>query len=169
MTLSFTILINGSPTFFVEKVAASFGKNSYDEALKEYYSKFPSYPRLHGGVKYPKEHSIREDIHDRWKPGTKLHFVINNRRKNRYQFLPLKEVISTQSIEIKEMVMTASEFCYQTSDLRVWIVEVDGKRLTKDQMTDLAHYDGFETLDMFFDWFSSNFKGKIIHWTNRRY
>src|SRR5699024_2081987 len=49
----------------------------------------------------PKIHTIRHDEKDRWKPGMKIHPIINNRTKNRFQFAPVVECQSVQKIKIK--------------------------------------------------------------------
>ena len=49
----------------------------------------------------PKKHTIRKDEKDRWKVGNDIHFVINNRTKNRFQFAPITKVKSIQIIKIK--------------------------------------------------------------------
>ena len=49
----------------------------------------------------PKIHTIREDKADLWKPGRKIHPVVFNRTKNRFQFAPVLECKSVQGIEIE--------------------------------------------------------------------
>ena len=48
----------------------------------------------------PKYHSIREDKNNRWRPGVKIHMVVFNRTKNRFQFAPVLECKSVQDINI---------------------------------------------------------------------
>ena len=38
-----------------------------------------------------------------------------------------------------------------------------------DEMLQLAHNDGFDTIDDFFAYFNEDFIGKIIHWTDLKY
>jgi hypothetical protein len=33
----------------------------------------------------------------------------------------------------------------------------------------IARKDGFDTLEDFLDWFSEDFTGKLIHWTDLKY
>ena len=42
--------------------------------------------------------TIREDVHDRWKPGMKIHMVVFNRSKNQFQFVPTLVCKSVQDI-----------------------------------------------------------------------
>jgi hypothetical protein len=48
----------------------------------------------------PKIHTIRTDYPHKWKSGNKIHFVINNRTKNRFQFAPVIPCTRTQDIQI---------------------------------------------------------------------
>ncbi len=106
-----------------------------------------------------KYHSIREDRSNRWKAGIKIHFVINNRTNKRFQFLPVSPCKSVQTIEI-----THSGEKWRTP----W-VKIDGRLLVQPEIDILAKNDGFDSTADFFAWFSEDFKGKIIHWTNLKY
>lgn len=111
----------------------------------------------------PKIHTIREDKSNRWNPGTGIHFVINNRTKNRLQFAPVLPVVSVQEIKI----VYDPDFCEQYSSEPT--VLVDGKPLNLDDMELLAKNDGFNDAYEFCHWFKEDFTGKIIHWTNFKY
>lgn len=105
-----------------------------------------------------KIHTIREDKHDRWKTGKKIHFATGVRTKHYQQFMQ-GICKSTQSIEIKR--------------LNGWIedteVKIDGRILSKMEVRDLAWNDGFANINEFCMWFKDGFKGKLIHWTDKRY
>jgi uncharacterized protein YqfB (UPF0267 family) len=102
-----------------------------------------------------KIHTIREDQHNRWKPGTKIHMATGVRTKNCRKFR--EEVcVSTQEIEI----------IYHFGAINVFIDDV---RLTQFEIYQLALNDGFFSLAEFKEWFNQDFKGKIIHWTDFRY
>jgi len=105
-----------------------------------------------------KKHTIREDCHNRWKAGVKMHMATGVRTKNYNQFA--EEVCkSTQNIEVR-----------RTSDyLNETLVIVDGRVLSQAEVQQLAFNDGFVNLIDFYLWFSSGFSGKIIHWTELRY
>jgi len=119
-----------------------------------------------------KIHTIRADKKNRWKAGNKIHFVINNRTKDYFQFAPVLECRSVQEIEIiwgkpenplfDVRVYIDQKLFYQ----RIGGVSSAFRRL---QMEELAQLDGFDSVEDFFKWFSTDFKGKIIHWTNFRY
>ncbi|HQU51435.1 MAG TPA: hypothetical protein PK643_00405 [Saprospiraceae bacterium] len=119
-----------------------------------------------------KPHTIRADKSNRWKPGNKIHFVINNRTKDRFQFAPVVECKSVQKIVITHGF---NGFRYES---QVWIdshlfaeygcsrkdINWNEKGLLK-----LAQNDGFDSIDAFFDYFDKDFIGKIIHWTDLKY
>ena len=117
----------------------------------------------------PKLHTMREDPHDRWKPGTKIHFAVGIRTKNYFRFAPVLECVSMQTVVIKEWAMCSSDQCYQTKDSRVWTIDVDGIRLKTTEIEELSVNDGFESMEQFFKWFNKPGTYKLIHWTDKRY
>lgn len=148
----------GKPTYFVEKLCHSL-KEVYKDHLPARFKPegFDFNVSLNCQSKL---HSIREDKHDRWKPGMHIHFVINNRTPQRFQFAPVIKCISVQKIEIQ----------YRDEDgfkLSCPTVHVDGVWLTDH--TQLAINDGFNSVEDFFAWFNTDFTGKIIHWTDLKY
>lgn len=115
-----------------------------------------------------KIHTIREDAHERWKPGMTIHFATGVRTKNYKQFMECK-CCGVQAIEIKYLSIDEYPLVLRP------MVYIDN-HLIYDPATNhdngidqLAENDGFDCVDDFFDWFSSDFKGKIIHWTYLRY
>lgn len=48
-------------------------------------------------------------------------------------------------------------------------VYVDGRQLINTEIEELAKNDGFATVYDFWEWFTSDFNGYIIHWTNKKY
>jgi hypothetical protein len=116
-------------------------------------------PKIQAGTKI---HTIREDAHDRWRAGMKMHMATGVRTKN-YRCFETKECTGVQEIYI----------CRNSDYLEQTIVKVDGKVLTQNEVQQLAWGDGFSCLIDFWQWFafkeSNPFKGKIIHWTDKRY
>ena len=92
---------NGEPTFFINKiwdglrVKLRIKSDVYLLFVKEHEKKFNEDFYL---IPPSKIHTIREDKPDRWKAGNKIHFIINNRTKNLFQFAPVIPVISVQTI-----------------------------------------------------------------------
>lgn len=104
----------------------------------------------------PKLHTIRQDESNRWKVGMNIHFVINIRSKNRFQFAPMIPVVSVQDIEIEY--------------INGWFtVRIDGRYLKPHEIAQLAFNDGFNSIEHFKSYFKEDFKGKLIHWTNIKY
>lgn len=103
-----------------------------------------------------KIHTIREDKHDRWKPGMTIHFATGVRTKKYKQFKE-KFCVSIQSIEIK----------FKEDFLSVYIngISMHGMSFLKT----ISKNDGFESEWDFLKFFKDGFKGKIIHWTNFKY
>ncbi|MEE1897097.1 hypothetical protein V1389_02040 [Flavobacterium rakeshii] len=175
MTLAFSTKLNGKETLFVEKIWAGllsrqiFSLNDMPDKL---YNNIPDkecYGDKFKGIN-EKLHTIRADVKDRWTVGKSIHFVINNRTKNRYQFAPVATVKSIETIKIKyndgggvNVFINNEFFYYQTS----WGLEWDA--FSKRQMLTLAKNDGFDSIADFFAYFNKDFTGKIIHWTDLKY
>lgn len=124
-----------------------------------------------------KKHTIRLDIHNRWKPGMKIHHAHGVRTPHYDCFLE-NECISTQKIEVEEMAMISSDHCYVLEEyserlketfFKIFRVAVDDRNLTTEEIHTLAKNDGFDSTDDFFRWFSNNTEAKIIHWTDLKY
>lgn len=155
----------GKPNHFVEKTLQSVYRN-YGEELNKFTS--PAVEILGYEEKSdffnnildsePKLHTFRADPKDRWKVGMKIHPVINNRTKNRFQFAPVLEVKGIQKIEILHALGKSSAF-----------VKIDEKVLHNSEIETLAVNDGFDSVEQFFAWFNKDFTGKIIHWTDLKY
>ena len=107
-----------------------------------------------------KKHTIREDKHGRWKAGRVIHFATGVRTKFYEQFNECK-CKSVQTISIDYDYIKPIGHCVS--------VFIDDRSLSPDEIRILAKNDGFEDTSEFFDWFSKDFKGKIIHWTDLKY
>ncbi|MBY0488179.1 MAG: hypothetical protein K2P85_13480 [Flavobacteriaceae bacterium] len=178
MNLPFSTQLNGKPTYFVEKIWVSLEKR-YAEISKEgkRYLMPPEYFEcLDKGFKNSnpfnaKLHSMREDKKDRWKPGMIIDFFINNRTKDMFRFAPRIPVISTQKIEITWISNFRNLQPSKLSPKRFNYLEViiDDRLIEIKEVHELSQNDGFDTIEDFFDFFNEDFKGKIIHWTDKRY
>ncbi|MHB8209116.1 hypothetical protein [Mucilaginibacter sp.] len=168
MVLSFTQKINEKPNYFIEKIWVGLDKfrltpNRHDsiEWENKYLEKFKTDWECIPGINFPaaKIHTIREDKPNRWKPGNDIHFVINNRTANRFQFAPIIKCKSVQTIQIK----------WKHKGKRSWVkVLIDGK-VIHGVLHHLAPNDGFGCIDDFLAYFNKDFTGKIIHWTDLKY
>lgn len=171
MTLNFSTIwpdkmgdLAGMPTYFMEKIIAGqllledeldYDSDRMLEAIL-YGEKYYGLRDPADFISIPKLHTIREDKSDRWKEGNKIHFVINNRTKDRFQFAPVMRCTGVQKIEIKNYGDMVHVF-------------IDGKWMKIEDIIELALNDGFDSVEDFFKWFDKDFTGKIIHWTNERY
>lgn len=152
----------GMPTYFPEKTLTSlvahypdFDWETYADQIDLTEQPYDCTPGYH----HPKHHTIREDKYDRWKVGMDIHFYINVRKTNMFQFAPVLKVVSIQKIEI----------IHSSEKWRMPWVFVDGAILDANEIRTLAFNDGFESTKDFFEWFHQDFKGKIIHWTTLKY
>jgi len=115
-----------------------------------------------------KIHTIRVDKHDRWKSGMKMDMATGVRTKA-YKKFAEKTCIGTQKISIKYFDIINSYM--------IWIDEIYFGSVFLDseilfftpEVKELSQNDGFDDVKEFLEWFGKDFKGKIIHWTDKRY
>ena len=195
MILPYSTIINGSPTYFVEKILKGM-LNEYEKTVHEKYigtvghlydaGDFLNYMYVDDFLAKvdsvnPKLHTVREDSKERWKVGTKIDFFINVRQPNMYRFAPVLPVVSTQKIEFIWKENTENHTCLGTKFDRICTIKIDDRfygdaylfngSVVSSSYTipTFANNDGFDTPDELFAYFNKNFKGKIIHWTDLRY
>lgn len=124
-----------------------------------------------------KIHTIREDRHDRWKPGMTIQFSTGIRTAGYNQFM-------TGVCKSVQYIWIAWEHgipFVHIGDIKDGLVPFyipDYYGI--EQMRDLYINDGFRKQSEFFKWFwdagemdnpiyDKIFEGKIIHWTDRKY
>jgi len=143
---------DGSPTFFREKIMKQYD-NTFDRTkFKLTPDELVEYIRMSDDL-HPKIHSIRIDTGKRWRAGRIVQHAYGTRTKNHTQFF--------------ESMCTAVQRI--TIQYHGQVVRVDGEELDRKKLLDLAKNDGFDSIDHFFSWFSEDFVGVIIHWTEKRY
>lgn len=107
-----------------------------------------------------KLHTIRRDENNRWRAGNKIQFATGVRTKNYSKFKD-GVCLATQKIAIKyETPVTIPKYAK---------VFVDNRCLYPEEIEMLAINDGFPSSKEFFEWFSADFEGKIIHWETVNY
>ncbi len=116
-----------------------------------------------------KIHTIRHDIHDRWKSGRSIQFATGVRTK-KYKKFKDGECLSTQKIKIKWKKINIG-LVSESWTVKVFI---DGKDITVkgDIVDQLVKNDGFANNKEFFEWkawYRKDFTGKIVHWTKLKY
>lgn len=118
-----------------------------------------------------KIHTIRTDKSERWKKGQKIHFWRGNPRNAKSEPKPHEFLESTctsvQKIEFKWNV----RFEGTARETRGVSVFIDGRNVTHDDdvIDALVVNDGFDSRKELFEFFSDDFKGKLVHWTKKRY
>jgi hypothetical protein len=146
---------NGDATHFVAKIwNCLMLSEKYEEYAGWFLDQTAQIP-MNETLK-PKLHTIREDKTDRWSAGKLIHFIINNRQPNRFQFAPVIPVVTTQEINIWPNPSGVT-------------VQIDGLYQSRYEIETLAINDGFDSYEAFAAYFNQPFSGKIIHWTNLKY
>lgn len=158
----------GEPTHFVEKIWKGIPEQpitgEFAEAIHSDRFQMDAYKEVIG-----KPHTIREDPGKRWKVGMDIHFYINVRRKDMFQFAPVKQVTEIQEIEIKHGDSYASVYIDGSLFGDVFHYGLDDIYDYHNCVEELALNDGFPSVEAFFSWFNKDFTGRIIHWTDIRY
>jgi len=141
--------------------------------------------QIKAGIKI---HTIRDDAHDRWKPGMAIHFWIGTPRvpatKPKMIFVIGDRARLWQKIEdgqrtagetIKNIFKSNAPetwipVCWTTEKILIYqlqtefpVVQIGRKVLTASEIALLANNDGFETVEDFFDWFR---KPTVEKWWN---
>lgn len=107
-----------------------------------------------------KIHTIREDKHNRWKVGNKIHFATGVRTKEYNQFY--------KGVCLKIQTISFRSPAIEYTDGSIWEsknVYVNGFWVTNYKVKEaLAKNDGFDSINEFMKWFPNGFIGKIIYW-----
>lgn len=159
----------GKPTYFVEKIILGLDKHIgtvHTEPYLEKYQEKTGKPPVNIDGKL---HTFREDKNDRWKAGKDIHFAINNRTKNYFQFAPVVPCISTQKVEINHFLGYSQVLIDNKLYGEIFHHGLDDIYQYTDDLEILAKNDGFDSVEDFFAWFNKDWSGKIIHWTNLKY
>jgi hypothetical protein len=147
------------------------------------YHVYDGSKRLADRTIYPKITTIREDLSDRWKDGMKIDMVyrgagykiIDHFNKD---YPELQRCVSTQKIEIKWLSIHTKllpPFTNSITDSSGFSttqqvsITIDGKNINAERLTDLARNDGFDSPEDFLMWFSEDFTGKVLHFTDLKY
>lgn len=165
---------NGEPTKFIEKIWSGIVKYNllspatvidFFKTLSETQKPLVNLPAEILAQENPKIHTIREDKHNRWRIGIKIHSYVFNRTKNMFMFAPILKCKAVQDINI----------VYGDHRIDVFIdcKYYDGISMYDDtvheKLLPLVQNDGFNSVEDFFGYFNKDFAGKIIHWTELTY
>ena len=113
-----------------------------------------------------KKHTIREDAHNRWKAGNKIHFWSGNPRNTHLNPFPFNVEGCDTCISTQEIFIHPD---FGPSGGIYSFVVVDNRQLSPDEVLVLALNDGFASARQFYKYFGKDFTGKIIHWTDLKY
>ena len=108
-------------------------------------------PKILDGTKI---HTIRRDKHRRWQKGVRIHFATGVRTKDYKQF--------------KVGVCKFNQHIQIDRNSRAVFLGLNGglHRLSSKGVDLLARNDGFDSTEAFWEWFSEDFAGTIVHWTD---
>jgi hypothetical protein len=124
--------------------------------------------RILSGIKI---HTIRTDRTERWKKGQLIHFWRGNPRNTKANEKPHEfHQLSCTSVQKIEFIWrTHNEgMANESKSVKVFIDDVDVTN--NDEIIDaLVIGDGFDDRKDFFNWFKEDFKGRLIHWTKKKY
>lgn len=172
----------GQPNYFVQKIWSSLVEEDtcimefirYQEAHVTKFERLWDIDiELQDEDVIAKLHTIRAG--NRWRPGMKIHMAINNRTKDFFQFAPVIECVSVQNVEIRKYRYNEQpgynfSYCIQHGESKQpFNVLIDGLKLNRQEVMELAFNDGFGSPEKFFDFFNADFTGQLIHWTDFRY
>jgi len=112
-----------------------------------------------------KLHTIRDDKHNRWKAGTKIHFWLGSPRNTKGKIKPYQfgvgEVLRVETIRMDFAIL---------EDWQPDVVHIGACLLnTTEGLNELAIKDGFENWLQMKKWFfnfDGQYFGKIIFWKN---
>lgn len=166
----------GQPNWFIQKIWKVLISNlgdQFDNVLyqEKHKTKFGHYWRPNYDDVLPKLHTLRHDPHGRWKPGMKIHPVINNRSPQRFQFAPTMICTGIQYVHVEHNGQGRAVCVGNNPDYSdcapIYFEDDDNDTVHgQNEMEVLALNDGFESVDQFFAFFKEDFRGKIIHWAN---
>lgn len=117
--------------------------------------------RIKSGIKV---HTIREDKHDRWKVGNKIHFWLGNPRNTRGKTKPYQFGVG----EVSRVETIRMDFAEDWQQDIVYIGD-DIVLKSASELKALAENDGFDNwiqMKLWFDNTDKQYFGKIIFWKN---
>lgn len=141
MILSFKTEINGVQTFFKERILCHLGGLILSDYVESYsgleYEKI-CYKALIESLP-PKKLTIRDDPHNRWKAGRKIHFATGVRTKL-YDCFAMGECTKTNTVVFAK-----------NKESNQILVFLEGRDLTESEVKQLAQDDGFDDVYAFLD------------------
>lgn len=112
-------------------------------------------PKILAGIKI---HTMREDVHNRWRVGMKMTLAHGVRTKVYDPFLEVDACPLIQEVYIKYSGKCATPEIF-----------IDGRKAGMLEMIMLATNDGFDNFDDFLDYFCETKVYRLLHWTDYKY
>ncbi len=107
-------------------------------------------------------HSIRTDKKERWKKGQILH--LHNENGERKSTV---NVCSVQKFEVRYVRVLESAKSQNT--MKVAYIFIDGRKLEREEIEELAMNEGYKNIIHFSANYMHEMKGKLVHWTKKKY
>ena len=176
MNLSFSEVLNDRPQYFILKIWMSLNTeqlelfDSYQTKHRQRFNRSFAKPDNDAeSLLFPKYHTIRRfrtapsgmRAARQWKAGMAIHFSINPNTSAYFRFAPVVRCTSIQSIQIK--------WPSNKKPLDFPEITIDQKNLSKEEINSLARNDGFDSTTAFITYFSQDFDGTLLHWTDLIY
>jgi hypothetical protein len=127
-------------------------------------------PKILAGTKI---HTLREDKTNRWQTGRKMHMYTGRYTATDRQFIKEAECVSVQYVEVNAKLKLI--YIGRMEHVVIYRQRLDStyfqrvRELTEAQALQFARNDGFDTLEDFWQWFTTTKTLKLIHWTDKRY
>lgn len=173
MNLAFKTQIDGKPTYFPEKILRSLQENCEIDIVP-YLKELAKHTDLSDSTAdlIPKDHTFRLDSKNRWKEDNNIHYIINNRTPERFQFAPVMKVTCIQFFEFKHVLgfeRLPRLIIRNRSGHIIRSLHPDNHFEYLTEIDNIAKRDGFPSWDEFLGYFREDCSGKIIHWTHNSY
>lgn len=119
------------------------------------FSSPPFIPRIEQNIK---PHTVRDDKHNRWKPGMKIHFWFGNPRNTRAKVKPYHFGNGIVEKTNRIIIDTRMDSIYIYGEHFIFSLR------SEHDLTQFAINDGFDNYEQFKLWFPEPFDGKLIWW-----
>ncbi|WP_419033418.1 hypothetical protein [Dysgonomonas gadei] len=163
-----------APTYFKEQIRNKVFDYPFS-IISQYDNDGNRLPDIY--IENRKIHTIRDDIHNRWKPGMMIQHAYGV-RTTKYECFATGQCIHTQILRIEKVswrdVITDTRQIEAIDkmpgkDPDIFQLYVDDRLLNGTEINLLARNDGFSSTLDFFRWFKESGVKKIIHFTDFRY
>lgn len=161
-----------SETFFQERILTGLINNGFDVPEK-YLADNPYLNRNLVGNIAPKIHTARSVGAAKRKVGDKIHFTVNPRTEDSYQFAPVVTITRVDVMEVicRKIKQGTEEFDVLLNGELLGLACVNGGIVTRinPELEAFVKNDGFTKKELFFKWFNDSGIYELISWTDHWY